>query len=227
VNEVFGPTVQGEGPHVGQRCAFVRLADCNLACTWCDTRYSWDWAHYDRDTETHEMTPAEVAAAVTEMGVDRLVLTGGEPLMQQHALHELHDALAGIPIDVETNGTITPHPSVEHLIDLFVVSPKLAHAGDRESKRLKNDPMLRFAALSRHQRAVFKFVVATPDDIAEAAGICDRYRINRSVVWLMPEGASRADHLDHLVALADPIIAAGFHLSTRLHVLAWDTERGV
>jgi len=42
VAELFGPTVQGEGPAAGERAAFVRLSGCPLACAWCDTPYTWD-----------------------------------------------------------------------------------------------------------------------------------------------------------------------------------------
>lgn len=41
INEIFGPTVQGEGAAEGRHCMFVRVADCNLQCTWCDTAYTW------------------------------------------------------------------------------------------------------------------------------------------------------------------------------------------
>ncbi|HHK7228110.1 TPA: hypothetical protein ACQXLV_002143, partial [Streptococcus pneumoniae] len=40
VSEVFGPTIQGEGPHAGRTCHFIRLGGCNLSCSWCDTPYS-------------------------------------------------------------------------------------------------------------------------------------------------------------------------------------------
>src|SRR5882757_4450270 len=41
INEIFGPTVQGEGAAGGRHCLFVRVADCNLTCGWCDTAYTW------------------------------------------------------------------------------------------------------------------------------------------------------------------------------------------
>lgn len=56
VSEVFGPTHQGEGPHAGQLCAFVRLMGCNLSCSWCDTPYTWDASRYDLKAEGHRMT---------------------------------------------------------------------------------------------------------------------------------------------------------------------------
>ena len=76
VNEVFGPTVQGEGPSAGRRCGFVRLGRCNQACTWCDTAYTWDWARYDPAVELHELSVEEVLARLDEMDVDMIVSVG-------------------------------------------------------------------------------------------------------------------------------------------------------
>ena len=63
VNEIFGPTFQGEGPHAGQSAVFLRTSGCNLNCSWCDTPYTWDWERYDREAETHPMAPNEVDRA--------------------------------------------------------------------------------------------------------------------------------------------------------------------
>jgi len=41
VSEIFGPTIQGEGEHIGRRAVFVRLAGCDSRCSWCDTKYAW------------------------------------------------------------------------------------------------------------------------------------------------------------------------------------------
>src|SRR2546428_209032 len=83
VSEVFGATVQGEGPSIGRLGGFVRLGRCNQACTWCDTPYTWDWARYDPKVELTEQSVDEVLAKLDGMGVGMIVITGGEPLLQQ------------------------------------------------------------------------------------------------------------------------------------------------
>ena len=55
VSEIFGPTLQGEGPSSGRRAMFLRLAGCNLSCSWCDTAYTWDWSRYDKKAEVTMM----------------------------------------------------------------------------------------------------------------------------------------------------------------------------
>ena len=41
VAEIFGPTIQGEGPHVGMQTLFVRVAGCDFKCAWCDSKFAW------------------------------------------------------------------------------------------------------------------------------------------------------------------------------------------
>ena len=76
VSEVFGPTVQGEGPSLGKRAAFLRLGRCNLDCAWCDTPFTWKWDEYDPAVELRERPVDEVVAEIAAMAVDRVVVTG-------------------------------------------------------------------------------------------------------------------------------------------------------
>ena len=85
VNECFGPTLQGEGPSTGRRCGFVRLGRCNQACSWCDEPQTWAWDRFDQSAELHEMAVDEVLEVLDAMDVDMVVVTGGEPLLQQRA----------------------------------------------------------------------------------------------------------------------------------------------
>src|SRR3954470_22965546 len=93
VSEIF-ESLQGEGVSSGAPAIFVRLAQCNLHCTWCDTKYTWDFERYRYEEEVREQTVAEVAQLVNASASRRLILTGGEPLLQQRALKELFARLA-------------------------------------------------------------------------------------------------------------------------------------
>lgn len=111
-------TIQGEGPCAGEPATFVRLARCQLSCHFCDTYFdSGDW-----------MAPAEIferARAAPYFVGQLLVVTGGEPTLQNEELHELLTQAAGIfgHVQIETNGIIPPCVPDGTII---VVSPKCA-----------------------------------------------------------------------------------------------------
>jgi len=108
LSEIFH-SLQGEGVSTGAPCVFVRLAQCNLHCAWCDTKYTWDFERYRYEDEVREQSVAEVAQIANDATSRRLVLTGGEPLLQQRSLKEFFARLApDITVEVETNGTIWP-----------------------------------------------------------------------------------------------------------------------
>jgi organic radical activating enzyme len=226
VAEVFGVTVQGEGPSCGRRASFIRLGACNLHCTWCDTPYTWDASRFDLRQELTRRPVTEIArrALVGDPGL--VVITGGEPLLHQNrpGWTALLDELTKAPVvvEVETNGTVAPTMETAWRVDRFNVSPKLAHAGDPEAARIRPDAI---EALRATGRAAFKFVCATEADVAEAARWADTWHLHPSTVWIMPEGTTREAVHEHLAAVADPAIAAGFNLTTRLHVHVWGDER--
>src|SRR5205807_1713343 len=139
VSEVFGPTFQGEGPSAGRRAGFVRLGRCNLDCAWCDTPYTWDWSRFDPAEELHEIDVVDLVGRLDAMAVDFVVVTGGEPLLQQRRLVPLLLALneRGWRVEVETSGTLAPTDEVVGLVDQFNVSPKLANSGVALDRRRK------------------------------------------------------------------------------------------
>src|SRR5450432_4049110 len=129
LSEIF-ESLQGEGVSTGSPTMFVRLAQCNLHCTWCDTKYTWDFDRYNYDEEVRELGAEDVARSVNASTTRRLVLTGGEPLLQQRALAAFFEALApDIVVEVETNGTIPPTPETLARVNHWNVSPKLRNAG--------------------------------------------------------------------------------------------------
>lgn len=118
VNTLFN-TIQGEGPFAGTPATFIRLAGCNLQCTWCDTEY------------THRMKYS-VGTVVNLVGDDLklVVISGGEPFRQK--LAPLVNALLekGKTVQIETNGTIFDE-EVVNLDVTIVVSPKTKNIDKR------------------------------------------------------------------------------------------------
>jgi 7-carboxy-7-deazaguanine synthase len=223
VAEVFGPTFQGEGPSLGRRASFVRLGRCNLDCRWCDTPYTWDWQRYDPATELHRTAVDAIVARLVEADPEIVVVTGGEPLLQQRRLVPLLEACArhGWPVEIETNGTLAPDAAVVPLVARWNVSPKLANSGVAHERRVRPEPL---RALLETGRAAFKFVVAAEADLDEVADIVEAHDLHP--VWIMPEGTDATTVLDRARRLSEPTLARGWNLTTRLHVLLWGDERG-
>jgi 7-cyano-7-deazaguanosine (preQ0) biosynthesis protein QueE len=223
VSEVFGPTFQGEGPSVGQRAGFVRLGRCNLTCAWCDSGYTWDWARYDPDRELSTWTTGQVLRQLEGMHVDLVVITGGEPLLQQRLLVPLLEGCheRGWRVEVETNGTLPPRVP-DGLVTGWNVSPKLANAGIPFERRYRPAVLKAFEATGR---AAFKFVATGAGDLDQIQAMVNACGL--STVYVMPEGTDAATITARLSELAEPVMARGWHLTTRLHILIWGDKRGV
>ena len=223
VSEVFGPTVQGEGPSAGRLAAFVRLGRCNLACQWCDTAYTWDWDRFDPAAELSTVAVDELLARLDAMGAPLLVVTGGEPLLQQRHLPPLLEAARrrGWEVEVETAGTIPP-ALADGLVDRYNVSPKLASSGMPLERRYRPDVLRAFRDSGR---AVFKFVVGHPGELDEVAAVVDECGLGP--VWIMPEGTDAGTVVARLRELGPHVVARGWNLTSRLHVLVWGDRRGV
>jgi organic radical activating enzyme len=234
--EIFA-SLQGEGPSAGMPVAFVRLSRCNLACTWCDTAYTWrfegdagpfgrphrDGVAFDRKANQVTLSPAETAARIAAMGQNRLVITGGEPLLQAGALAEMLAHLPDISVEIETNGTVAPPARLDILVDQYNVSPKLAHSGNPADLALIPE---RLDAWAAEPRAFLKFVIAAPGDVAEVLELQRRYRFQPSRVFLMAEGTDSATQRDRQAWLAPLCLEHGFRMSDRLHIHLYGDTRG-
>jgi 7-cyano-7-deazaguanosine (preQ0) biosynthesis protein QueE len=223
VSEVFGPTIQGEGPSGGRRAGFVRLGRCNLSCTWCDSEFSWNWERYDPAAELSVRAVDDVLSELDAMSVAMVVLTGGEPLLQQHGLVRLLEGTKerGWRVEVETNGTIAPAVA-NGLVDQWNVSPKLANSGLELGRRYRPEVLRAFEATGC---AVFKFVATSPADLDEVQAMVDECGLTD--IWVMPEGTDAGTVTSGLVSLGPSVVARGWNLSSRLHILIWGDRRGV
>lgn len=222
-------SLQGEGPSAGEPALFVRLANCNLSCVWCDTRHSWDWEAFNRAEEVENVTQEQLLTRVLRELPDQvhlLVLTGGEPLLHQPAtvalLGELRERRPDVRVEVETNGTIVPTHDLRELVHLFVVSPKLSNSAVAEKRRLRFQTLAEFSGL----RSVLKFVVEDHLEVEEAAAIAASSGFHRSRVWVMPQTTSAAEHGALIARLAPAAIQFGVKVSPRIHVVAWEDARG-
>lgn len=245
--EIFS-TIQGEGRHTGEPAVFARLSGCNLQCTWCDTPYTWNWegteyehddgVKYDRQAETIQLQIGEAVDNITGHKIDRVVITGGEPLIQQTSIIELIDGLRSenpnYKVEIETNGTITPKPLLIEKVDQFNVSPKMDSSlhirgatgqqpyGRNQTYRPK--VLDKFAEIPH---ADFKFVVEDEHDLKQVQGIVLTHQIPHERVYLMPQSRTQEQLQSSIRGVAQMAIENGFNLSNRLHVEIWGDERGV
>lgn len=225
ISELFA-SIQGEGPSAGERTAFLRLAQCNLHCSWCDTKYTWDFRTYRFEDEVHVESVDAVARRVLAFDEERLVVTGGEPLLQDDALVELFRALDAerrMTLEIETNGTFAPNDALAARVDQWNVSPKLANAGDPERLRLKPEALRALAATGR---AFLKLVVASPADADEADALVRSLAWPRERVLLMPQASTRETLAERGPLVAAEALRRGLRYSPRLHVERWNGARG-
>lgn len=225
VTEIFGPTFQGEGPSAGQRAVFVRLSRCNLNCSWCDTPETWDNSRFDLHALSRWMSRQQVWQEISARDADLVVVTGGEPLLQQVKIAWLAAKCHATDrrVEIETNGTIVPADDLLGSTVRFNVGLKLANSSVTATRRINAAAIRQFVSSGS---AVFKFVVASPAELDEIAGLQSRHELPDNRIWVMPEGTTSQKVLDGLRLLADPVLERGWNLTPRLHSLLWENSRG-
>jgi 7-carboxy-7-deazaguanine synthase len=238
VNSIFGPTVQGEGPYAGRHCLFVRLARCNLSCSWCDTPQTWayterravlhrDGVVYNKDLEIVRMSIQEIMDKVKSLWPTpaMVVISGGEPLLQAGRLAVLARVLSrwGYSVHIETAGTLPPG-LLATWTDAFIISPKLSNSGNPESLRLRWKVLEAFA--SWHiDKSWLKFVVKDQLDLFEVDAIVQRLQWPRDRVFCMPEGTTEMEIILRSRVIAQPVIERGYNLSLRTQTFVWGNEK--
>jgi 7-cyano-7-deazaguanosine (preQ0) biosynthesis protein QueE len=226
VNEIFGKTIQGEGKSAGKEVMFLRLAGCNLHCIWCDTPYTWNWVgtnfshpqKYDKAKEVVEMNNQEIISKLIALGgeeVKALVVSGGEPLIQQRQLIPLFKSLKlmGWWIEVETNGTIPPLDELIELADQINCSPKLANSDNEARIRIKGNAM---RVLASTPKTYFKFVISSSEDEQEVEDYINNFELKQ--VYLMPLGMTK-DQLNETRSKTQELVEKmGVMYSERIHI---------
>jgi organic radical activating enzyme len=190
---------------------------------WCDTAYTWDFHAFNRKANQVTLSEADAAARIAALGQNRLVITGGEPLLQAPALARMIAALPQMHVEVETNGTVAPPPALDAQIHQYNVSPKLKHSGNPAALALNPE---RLAAWAADPRAMFKFVVAAPEDIAEVRALQQAHAIPAARIWLMPEGRDSETLRARERWLAPLCSENEFNFSDRLHIHLYGDTRG-
>jgi 7-carboxy-7-deazaguanine synthase len=247
VNEIFGPTIQGEGKLVGVPSVFIRFGKCNMSCPGfeveyetpsgmkkfsCDSFHASDsefqaqWQSY----KTSQALIQEVEKYLPKYKVD-IVITGGEPLLYWKE-KEFQSLLQyyienGYKVTIETNGSIDIDlkESWQKKI-LFSMSVKLSNCGEPISKRINTKALTNIVNFV--DDCYLKFVIDA-NFLSKAQEEIDS--ILKSIpnvdVYLMPLGDT-AQRLDiNSLPVIEMALENGFKYSDRLHIRVWNNKRGV
>jgi len=227
ISEIFGPTLQGEGPLMGMSTVFVRVRGCDNKCLWCDTQYA-------REVAGEQFGAEMIVRKVQECCADPILvtLTGGNPAMYP----ELGDAVSllkrlGYKVACETQGTYVQlwFTYLDHL----VISPKPPSSGNPTSIE---DFVLCYGSYVEGKIHV-KVVVDGEADFAYAEEVSKQ--VGAAPVYLQPCTATGGlptrrgyvmRQLDHIEKIWDMVKASGnlnYIVLPQLHRLLWGEERGV
>jgi 7-carboxy-7-deazaguanine synthase len=228
VAEIFGPTVQGEGPLIGTPTVFVRLGGCDYRCAWCDSMHAVDPANRH---EWARMSVTEVINKVEDLarGVCLITVSGGNP-----ALYDLTDLIMrariiGHRLAMETQGSVAR--SWFGRLDSLVLSPKPPSA----AIDFDLDALHACVTAGPTQGTALKVVVADDADYEFARKVHSWFP--RLPFFVQPcnahtlqdDSAAVLQRLSHLKWLMERVAADRWwecRVLPQLHVLAWGNERG-
>ena len=223
ISEIF-ESIQGEGTNAGKPAIFLRTAECNLKCTWCDTKYTWDWKNFDYAKEVKEISIKEIRRELEQFSNRHLVITGGEPLMQQDDLAELLTFLKPkFYVEIETNGTILPNNALSTLVDQWNVSPKTSNSGNPLELCDVNES---YTFFSKQKNCYFKYVVENESDILEIEKLVSKYQLDRNRLFLMPQAITKSEIISREKIVTKLAKDSKFNYSPRMHVSMWGNQRG-
>lgn len=212
INEFF-ETIQGEGSFTGQPSIFIRLQGCPVACSWCDTKHTWEVELGDEVDQNTMLAKAEESAQWSSMTVDEIlllvkkkafkakhiVITGGEPCMVDLSpLCEAFEVL-GYSTQVETSGTFDINVSDKCWV---TVSPKVNMRGGY--------PILAGAMKRANE---IKHPIATEQHIDDLKGLLAEHNIENTPIYIQPiSQKTRATEL-----AIETCIANNWRLSVQVH----------
>lgn len=224
VVEIFD-SIDGEGIRTGLPVSFIRLAGCNLRCSYCDTLYALfgesivcEYSDMDENEILEKLNPR----------FKRVTLTGGEPLIAP-GIGVLLEKLAasGYEINIETNGAVdiesfSQNPLIRENA-FFTIDYKLLSSG-------MNDKMIYKNFFSLTPRDAVKFVVGSDEDVKKMIALTKEMEANYSSMPQIYIGAVYEKF--SLEKLAETILStpslANAKLQVQLHKIVWDPDkRGV
>ena len=251
INEIFGPTIQGEGKLVGTPSVFIRFGKCNLTCEGfgveyetpsgikkcaCDSYFAVDKEFKDSWTKykSYEEIVNEVNKLTNLYNYDYkmdIVITGGEPLLywNKDEFQKLIEYYIneGHKVTIETNASLNLNFTKEYQKKiLFSMSVKLSNSLEPLKKRVNKETLTKI--LSNTKESYLKFVIEK--DFLEDAKFEIKEilkKIPKSEVYLMPMGDTAEQISQNCEDVINMAIQNGYKYCDRLHIRVWNNKRGV
>jgi 7-carboxy-7-deazaguanine synthase len=233
VVELFGPTIQGEGPDAGRPAYFVRFGGCDYRCSWCDSMHAVE-PSLVRAAE--RLTAAELIARLQERpsGPNLVVLSGGNPALLDlgHTMKQLRHLR--MQVAVETQGSVWRDWLGD--VDRLVVSPKPPSSSMVNEKHADQFSVFMSSAISAGVSLALKIVVFDTDDLDWARRTAGHYPeiplyLSAGTDVGVPEEQTIARLRDRYRWLCEAVAQNADLCHARvlpqLHVIAWGTALGV
>ena len=216
VNEIF-KSIDGEGLRTGELTTFIRLAGCNLRCSYCDTCYAL------KNSNGTEMSVDEIVKRAKKYDYRNITLTGGEPLIHKD-VESLISKLCenGFYVNIETNGSVPIDKYILNKNILITMDYKLPSSGVEKNMNLNNLEKLR-------KNDVLKFVIGK-GDFDKVKQVIEKYSI-KSYIYLSPvfgeiEPFEIVDFMK--IMHTQGIDTSKMRVQVQLHKIIWNpNERGV
>lgn len=172
VVEIFD-SIDGEGKRTGELATFIRLAGCNLRCSYCDTPYGLEF------NQGTSMKISDIILKCKEFDNKNITLTGGEPLARLW-INELINSLVsnGFEVNIETNGSIPLYNAPRLRNVFYTMDYKCPSSGVESHMELKNLEVL-------DEEDVLKFVVGNELDLSNCKYILQNHNI-KAQVYISP-----------------------------------------
>ena len=251
INEIFGPTIQGEGKLVGTPSIFIRFGKCNFSCVGfgveyetpsgikkcaCDSYYAVDkefkdtWTKYKSYEEIVEEVNKLISIHPYNYKID-IVITGGEPLLywNKEEFQKLlqHYIENGHKVTIETNASLNLEFREEYQKKLlFSMSVKLSNSLEPINKRINKETLRKI--LTNTNESYLKFVIGKDflnNAKEEITHILED--IPKCEVYLMPLGDTAEEINKNCEEVINMAIENGYKYCDRLHIRVWNNKRGV
>lgn len=207
-------SINGEGKLAGQLAVFIRFANCNLDCSYCDT----SWANKET-TEYILMTKEEIVDYIKSTKVKNVTLTGGEPLFQDKIFDFINylSKEKELFVEIETNGSV----SIKEFSQIenrpkFTMDYKLPSSNMEDKMLIDNFNYIK-------KQDTIKFVVGSICDLERARDIIYQYQLTKKANVYISPVYGKID-LDDIVEFMKKHKMNEVTMQMQLHKIIWGAD---